>query len=765
MKLVIITILIFALFILGVLTIKSFKESHRLAGTVRRILVIGFTVILLNLIILSTNSELTCKLAYSLYFVCADWLLFNLLYYSLEYIGSGFENHVNRRAMIGLLSLDSVSVLLNNVFGHLFSVHTYNAVNGEIFYRLDTMPAFFTHYIIIIMLVIFCLISLYYRAFNAPEFYRRKYLIIALILTGIIITNIVCMHTAFDFSVLGYAAEAVCLYYCTFVYTPQRLLQKTLYRVAQDMSVALLIIDNDGKKIFGNEYYEQLSGSTSLTDCNGTSLENWCINAFKANSNPTCECIFKHADEEYILNITCQTLTDYSNQNQGAYFLIQDRTEEINKLKKERYMATHDSLTGLYNKQYFCEVARNYINSHTDAELVMICTDIKDFKMINDFFGTVIGDNVLIAFAEMLKSKMTEAEVYGRLGNDIFAILMPKNKFDEKSFIKDAQSAFSSCMNKSAAFPTINYVGVYEITERDIPITVMCDRARMAITSIKGDYHKRTAYYNKALRDNILNEQELIRDLNNAIENNQLKMYLQPQMSADGMLLGAEALVRWDHPTKGQIMPANFIPIFEKNGLISDVDKYIWEIACKQLRKWKDEGKDDLYISVNISPRDFYFLNIYQIFTELIEKYEINPSALKLEITETAVVMDFQRQLELISRLRQTGFVVEMDDFGSGYSSLNMLKDIHVDVLKIDMAFLKKAEDEERSKKILQMIISLSKQLGMPVITEGVETAEQIAFLSEMGCDMFQGYFFAKPMEVEQFEQLYMEQKRKLMKS
>ena len=276
-----------------------------------------------------------------------------------------------------------------------------------------------------------------------------------------------------------------------------------------------------------------------------------------------------------------------------------------------------------------------------------------------------------------------------------------------------------------------------------------------AVRLTHGDYSKLTAYYDDALRDDIMYEQELISELNNAINEGQFRMFLQPQMSSDGKLLGAEALIRWFHPKKGQIMPANFIPVFEKNGLISKVDEYIWELACKQLRKWKDEGKEELYISVNISPRDFYFLNIYQIFTELIKKYGVSAKSLKLEITETAIVMDFQRQLELITKLRQNGFIVEMDDFGSGYSSLNMLKDIHVDVLKIDMAFLKKAEDEERSKKILQMIISLSKQLDMPVITEGVETEEQVKFLSEMGCDIFQGYYFAKPMDIDAFETLY----------
>lgn len=377
--------------------------------------------------------------------------------------------------------------------------------------------------------------------------------------------------------------------------------------------------------------------------------------------------------------------------------------------------------------------------------------------MINDLFGAKVGDSVLVNCARMLEDQVNGALIYGRIGNDIFGVLMPKAIYDEEHFANEAQKAFASCMDKNAFFPLINYIGVYEITDRTIPVSVMCDRARMAIATIKGDYHKRVAYYDDVLRENIRYEQELISELDDAIREGQLKMYLQPQVSTEGKILGGEALVRWQHPVKGMIAPIAFIPVFEKNGLISDVDKYMWESACKQLRKWKDEGKEDLYISVNISPRDFYLLNIYQVFTELVNKYDIAPQNLKLEITETAVVIDLQRQMELIERLRRIGFVVEMDDFGSGYSSLNMLKDIHVDVLKIDMAFLRKAEDEERSKKILQMIISLSGQLGMPVITEGVETAEQVEILTEMGCDMFQGYYFAKPMEVEKFEELYLE--------
>ncbi len=745
---------------LGVCLYRTSGEKHKLTYTVKRLLLMGFIIVLFNIVALFTPNTAVALFAYSAYYIAADWILYYLFHFSIEYIGSRFEDYVNKKVMLALLCIDSVSIILNNFFGHLFSVDRV-MVSEDRFFQPDITPFFFTHYGLIMMLIVFCLISLIYRAFKAPDFYRRKYMLIAVILIAIVITTILCMQSPVDATGVLIAAEGICIYYCAFVYTPQRLLPKTLFLVSQSMSLGLLVMDIDGKKIFANDYARKLTeGIKPLADKNGTGLEQWCRDKYTDGAEEfTVENAFYRDGTELILKIQLERLLDSNNQIQGGYFIIQDRTEEILNLKKERYLATHDSLTGLYNKEYFCERAVRYIRDNSDDELLMICTDIKDFKMINDFFGPGTGDNVLTSFAEILRQCLGSNVLYGRLGNDIFSILMKKKDFDEAGFIANAQKAFASCANESTAFPSINYIGVYEITEPDLPITVMCDRARMAITSIKGDYHKRIAYYGSELRNDILREQELISDLDTAISENQLKMYLQPQMSADGRLLGAEALVRWIHPVKGQLMPGEFIPVFEKNGLISDVDKYIWELACKQIRKWMDDGKDDLYISVNISPRDFYFLNIYQIFTELIEKYSIDPKYLKLEITETAVVMDFERQLDLISRLRKTGFVVEMDDFGSGYSSLNMLKDIHVDVLKIDMAFLKKAEDEERSKKILQMIISLSNQLGMPVITEGVETAEQIRFLSEMGCDMFQGYYFAKPMPVEQFEKLYESQR------
>lgn len=758
MRLVLGVVLIIALMVIAYYIFRTCKEKHELAKVVRRILVMGWIIVLINVISLIWETHDVVLVGYCIYFAAADWLLYYLLRFSIEYIGDKFEHHVKKPIMIFVLLCDNISILLNCVFGHLFRVVPVTLFDGELYHEMSPLPAFYVHYAIVMLLAVFCLISLFYGTVKAPAFYRNKYMLIAVIMLVLVVLNVLFIQSALDLSVAGYVVEGICIYYCAFVYTPQKLLPQTLFQVAQDMVVALFLLDIDGKKLYSNRCADKLLDEEfSLIDADGKTLEQWCRDKYMNCSEVfTEEKTFYRGEEERFLKVQLQRIVDSHQHLQGGYFTIQDQTEEIRQMEKERYLSSHDGLTGLYNKQYFYEKARKYMSRHLHTELIMICTDVKDFKMINDFFGTQAGDIVLKNIARMIKENVGKEAVYGRMGNDNFGILMSKAFYKEEMFDWVDQETYFAGMEQEVSFPVVNYFGIYTIKDRTLPVSVMCDRARMAINKIKGGYQKRVAYYDDELRATILREKELLGDFKNAIVENQLKMYLQPQMSADGKMLGAEALVRWIHPKKNMIMPADFIPVFEKNGLISEVDKYIWECACKQLHKWKDEGREDVYLSVNISPKDFYFMDIYQIFIDLVRKYDIAPSNIKLEITESAIVVDFKRQMELIARLQQAGFEVEMDDFGSGYSSLNMLKDLHVDVLKIDMAFLERTKDEERSKKILEMIINMSKQLGMPVIMEGVETESQVKFLSEIGCDMFQGYYFAKPMEIAKFEEIYM---------
>ena len=252
----------------------------------------------------------------------------------------------------------------------------------------------------------------------------------------------------------------------------------------------------------------------------------------------------------------------------------------------------------------------------------------------------------------------------------------------------------------------------------------------------------------------------IVDEFDDAIKASEFKMYLQPQLSAKTRrLTGAEALVRRIKPDGTIVSPIDFIPVYEKSGLISRLDRYIWEQAAAKLGEWKKVGIN-MSISVNISPKDFYYIDIFNTFAGLVKKYDIEPSNLKIEITETTIMSDVPNLMGELEELRKAGFTIEMDDFGSGYSSLNTLKDINVDVLKVDMGFIKETKNVKKSRIILASVIKMAKVLNLLIITEGVETEEQVDNLTKLGCDVFQGYYFSKAIDVNEFEKRYLYRKK-----
>lgn len=253
----------------------------------------------------------------------------------------------------------------------------------------------------------------------------------------------------------------------------------------------------------------------------------------------------------------------------------------------------------------------------------------------------------------------------------------------------------------------------------------------------------------------LMHEKSIVAEFDKALENGEFCMYLQPQFDSRGTLLGAEALVRWNHPKRGLLYPDSFVGILEKTGIIYKLDNFIWEKAAEKIKEWNAAGYEDYHISINISAKDFYYLDLYNVLTGIVRKYGIAPKHLNLEITETVIMSDVKMHMEILDRLQQFGFQIEIDDFGSGYSSLNTLKDIKADLLKIDMLFLRETDNQERSRKILKFIITMAKALNMDVITEGVETEKQLDFLSGIGCEMFQGFYFSRPIPVDKFEDKY----------
>lgn len=746
-----------AVLILLFCIIKAGRSGKKIASTVRNVLFAAEIAVLANLVLALADSEMICMTAYSVFFISIDVLLYHVMLFTVRYTKEGSKSVVLKRIMQFLLALDGVSLLLNSFFEHAFSAYRVPEVRHH-HYRIIPYAPYQLHLVLCYFLIAVSIFYLIKKVLKSSVPYQSKYFLVLLSLFGVVILDAVYVfqEVEADGAMFAFSLAGLVVYYYSLVYVPKGVIKQTLSLVVQEMGDAVLVFDVDGNCIHANnsarELFEIAGSDVEKLD---KGFSGWC-HLMDPKERRDYEQIMTATwgGKVYHVKVEFRRLMDKRNRYMGCFFIFQDRTEEEARMQKEHYRATHDALTGLYNKEYFYERVRECLEKNKEEEYYMVCSDIKEFKLINDVFGTRTGDNILIEIANALKDKSLEGDIYCRLESDKFGLFMKKSRFMEQMFIHYAQEAIR--IDSDVSYPVHIYVGVYGITDQSIPVSVMCDRAFMALNSIKEDYRRKIAYYDETLRERGLLEQKLTGELEEALETGQFQIYLQPQMMAEGRIYGAEALVRWLHPRKGIIPPVEFIGIFEKNGLITKLDQYIWERACMQLKKWKDEGKNGMSLSVNISPKDFYYTDLYHIFTELVEKYDIDPGCLNLEITESAVMMDLEKQLDLIERLQSYGFVVEMDDFGSGYSSLNMLKDIRVDVLKIDMAFLGRTKDEERSRKILQMVVALSKQLEVGVIIEGVETEEQVDYLSQIGCDVFQGYFFAKPMQVSEFEKRYM---------
>ncbi|MBR3265306.1 MAG: bifunctional diguanylate cyclase/phosphodiesterase [Erysipelotrichaceae bacterium] len=437
--------------------------------------------------------------------------------------------------------------------------------------------------------------------------------------------------------------------------------------------------------------------------------------------------------------LECITIKDGIEQGKNQGVITKDESALV------------DSLTGLNNWDGFYKTVRKTLSQEDKHSWAILLFNFVNFKMINEIFGRDKGNEVLIKAASIIRSKLDPDECCARLRGDRFAVLVHQEKLND-DFLIDELSAID--VIDESEFKIKVQAGVYLIQDRFEPVSLMCDRAGVAISETKE--RSGLVYFEDSMMKKIMNEKYIADEFEKALEKNELKMYLQPQVSKDGKVIGVECLTRWQKEDGQMIMPDQFIYVLERSELIARLDMYIWEKAAEKLSSWKNSEFKDLYISVNISPRDFFYFNVYGYLNDLIRKYDIDKDKLKLEITESMMMNDEKKQLALVSRLHEAGFEIEIDDFGKGYSSLSLLKDIPADTLKIDKQFLEESYNNEKSERILDSVVDMARKLAMKVIVEGVENGEQLERLVLLGCDCFQGYYFSKPIAIADFEKLYL---------
>lgn len=452
---------------------------------------------------------------------------------------------------------------------------------------------------------------------------------------------------------------------------------------------------------------------------------------------------------------TDETTYDETTYKELTYIYLDERQDVLVLLCQDVtdiVAGENDPLTGLYTTSEFYKRVRQWIRDNPGRRYRMQRYNIDRFRDINGIFGYEVGNRLLKNFGTYMRRFNSKDSFAAHLNADHFVRFCADDSCTVQQCYNNFADSFS---NYALQMPIQLHMGVYDLCEPDCDSFTMSYKALLALQSIKGNLTRQIAYYEKGMMTVEAESQELLSEVQDAIREGQFEVWFQPQMSfADHRMIGAEALVRWRHPKRGMVSPATFIPMLEKSDCIGVVDRFVFDRVCSCIQSWSESKVPIVPISVNLSRNDVFKGNICDKLLEIMGQHRVSPHSVHLEITESAYIENTAFLSETLAQLHQAGFRVEMDDFGSGYSSLNILKDIPVDQLKLDMDFLKGSYDSPKGRAIVSAVINMAKALGLTVIAEGVETREQAEMLAEFGCDQMQGYYFSKPIGEAEFAQL-----------
>ena len=429
------------------------------------------------------------------------------------------------------------------------------------------------------------------------------------------------------------------------------------------------------------------------------------------------------------------------------------RTIELSEGRDILRSTERDSLTGLYNQEFFYRYAQQYDIHHKDEPMDAMVIDINHFHMINERYGKAYGDEVLKRIADRVRELVKNSGgIVCRHEADTFFIYCP-HRADYPDLLERASSGLSDGTRQRTQVRL--RMGVYSQVDKDIDIERRFDRAKLAANTVRSSFTRGIAIYDSALHESEMFEEHLLESFHEALAEKQFVVYYQPKFDirpSEPALNSSEALVRWKNPEMGMVSPGVFIPLFEKNGLIQELDSYVWRTVAAQIRDWKDRLGIAMPVSVNVSRVDMYDEDFVANMRALLDEYGLTPEDMLLEITESAYTENSNQIIDIVKQLRQAGFKIEMDDFGSGYSSLNMVSTLPIDALKLDMQFIRNAFKGRRDTRMLEVVLEIADSLMVTSIAEGVETAEQMFTLKSLGCDIVQGYYFSRPVPPEEYE-------------
>lgn len=432
---------------------------------------------------------------------------------------------------------------------------------------------------------------------------------------------------------------------------------------------------------------------------------------------------------------------------------LSDVDEATRSRQALQYRAEYDTLTGLPNAQGFYLRAQQLLGKTPGRRYAMLRVDINRFRLINDVYGMEEGDKLLRHIGIILEGNVTDQDACGRISGDVFGMLTQFS--DKEQLIARVEQMGREISSYSLGHTVTPSFGICVVDDKTVPASILCDWAKLALDTVKGNLIRSWAFFDDNLRARQLDERSIESEMEQGLAEGQFVVYLQPKHNLrTGQVVGAEALVRWQHPREGLLAPWRFIPLFERNGFIIRLDEFVWEQTCAILRSWLDEGRTPVPISVNVSRTQVYNVGFAEKLIRLLQKYDLPAELLELELTESTLVENPEELYRSMTLLMEKGFSLSMDDFGSGYSSLNMLKNAPISTIKLDRGFLNETVVTARGQTVIQHTIAMANQLDLKVVAEGVETETQARFLLQAGCSVAQGFYFSRPMPVGEFNEL-----------
>jgi len=748
------------------LAVKSKKQETK--GHLLWLCMEGLALLPINILFTVTAYTRNALFLKILYYLVRDCLDMTMMTFTAHYCNVSRRKAQLLTTITGtLLSIDVILCVLNFFFPWGFVLERVNSEfhnHQHIFYwRVFYKKTFLLHFFLSGIPSVVTIFNLLNSIFKKSVLYRRKY-------TGVLIPYLITMlmnYASFtlgiNFDMIPFIISFMVIYIVSYTLyiVPTNFIIASLQKYYESEKDGIACFNAEGKCIYLNKMARIILRYQNPYQSSKVAAETYLQQRFSRYTK-IIEGI--NSEDTIIINskvhhFSCEYNNVYDGEKlAGSYIAFNDRTDEINHYKRDKYISTHDTLTGLLNRQAFFDTANKIIKENPKRRKCMLTSNIRDFKLINQIFGQEKGDEILIKHAALISQRCNFSCIIGRMGDDKFSIMMDYDDHDEEVMNASLQSLKQSEIYTAFKIRIVIGIRCFQGTELDAQ--TVYEQTMLAMDSISESDNTDFAYYNDSLMNKIVEEKEIISDFDKAISQKQIQIYLQPIFNAKHQVVGAEALSRWIHPVKGLIMPAHYLSILEKAGLIHLLDLYVWEAAIKKIGEWKKAGIDNLKIAVNVSPKDSFYIDIVNEFKKLLEKYDSDPTRIKIEFKETTITENFKKTMEVSEALQELGFQIEIDDFGIGYSSLNMLKDIEADTIKIDGEFINESDKEGRNATILQFIIQIAKVLGMNVVTQGVENEEKVQMLRSLGCNLFQGFFFSKPLSVEEFESRYVADKK-----